>query len=223
MFVRLSYEIDDNTPSYGGKNSFKIKPLSLINEGNSANTSTWEIFNHLGTHIDFPYHFYQNGQTIEDFPEDFWIFSEDKIQVLEVNLSKNELLIKPENINVKNLHLDPEILFFKTDYGKFRAKEKYWKYNPGLDIETVNWIKKTFKDIKIIGIDSISISSWQHRDMGRQVHRELLDPKNPILIIEDMNLSKINNTTRFKMIHIAPLFVSKADGSPCTITAEVTN
>ena len=103
--IALNYKGLEYTPPY----------ISLIKDGGSANTAKWELFNHLGTHIDFPYHFYQNGQKIEDFPEDFWIFTEDKIQVLEVDLPKNDLLIKPDQINVKNLHLDPEILFFKTD------------------------------------------------------------------------------------------------------------
>lgn len=221
MFIKLSYNLDDNTPAYGGKDGFSSKPLSLINHGDSANTTKWEFFNHLGTHVDFPYHFYQNGQTIEDFPEDFWIFSGEKIQILEVNINDNNYLIKPEHINVKNLHLDPEFLILKTGYDRFRNNEKYWKYNLGLDIETVHWIKNTFKNLKVIGLDSISISSWQHRDIGREVHKELLNPKNPILIIEDMDLSKIKNTSKFKMIYVAPLMVSNSDGSPCTIFAEV--
>lgn len=221
MFIKLSYNLDGNTPAYGGKEGFSLKPLSLIKQGDSANTTKWEFFNHLGTHVDFPYHFYQNGQTIEDFSEDFWIFNGDKIQILEINIDENNFLIKPGHINIKNLNLNSEFLILKTGYDKFRTKEKYWKYNLGLDIETVKWIKKTFKNLRLIGLDSISISSWQHRDIGRKVHKELLNPKNPILIIEDMNLSKVNNATKFKMAYIAPLMVSKSDGSPCTILAEV--
>ncbi|GAF94079.1 unnamed protein product, partial [marine sediment metagenome] len=72
MFIQLSYKIDVETPAYGGKQGFLLTPLSSIEKGDSANTSKWEFPNHLGTHIDFPYHFFQNGQTVEDFPTDFW-------------------------------------------------------------------------------------------------------------------------------------------------------
>ena len=103
MFIRLSYTLNCDTPAYGGKDSFSSKPLNQIKNGDSANTSNWEFFNHLGTHIDFPYHFYQNGQTIEDFTDDYWIYTGDKIQVLDVDLDEKNLLIKPENVKIKLL------------------------------------------------------------------------------------------------------------------------
>ena len=75
MFIFLSYEIDLNTPIYGGKKGFLSKPSSSIEHGDTANTSKWEFPNHIGTHIDFPYHFYKNGQTVDDFTPDFWIIN----------------------------------------------------------------------------------------------------------------------------------------------------
>ena len=78
-----------------------------------------------------------------------------------------------------------------------------------------------FKKIRIIGLDSVSISSRQHRDAGRIVHKKLLNPKKPVLIIEDMNLTKITSKTRLKKIIIAPVMVSKTDGAPCKIIADV--
>ncbi len=223
MFIQLSYKIDADTPAYGGKEVFSSIPQSSIEKGDSANTTKWQFSNHLGTHIDFPYHFYQQGQTVEDFSEDFWIIEGNKIQILEANLHKGNLLIKPDNIYTKNLNLDVEFLIFQTGYSRYRSEEKYWKYNPGVDIETVEWIKKTFKKIRMIGIDSISISSWQYRDIGRKVHKKMLNPKKPILIVEDMNLLKVNKDTVFKRIYVAPLMISRSDGGPCTILAEVIN
>jgi len=221
MFIQLSYTIDANTPMYGGKEGFSSLPQSVIENGDSANTSKWQFPNHLGTHIDFPYHFYQNGQTVEDFPEEFWIVEGDRVQMFEVNIPKENHLIKPEHIDFSQVNRDAECIFLKTSYHKYRNEEKYWKYNPGISNQTTEWMKKTFKKLRIVGIDSISISSWQHRDMGRIVHKNLLDPKNPVLIIEDMDLSTITKDIIFKRVYIAPLMVYKSDGGPCTILAEV--
>jgi len=221
MFTYLSYTIDNTSPIYGGKKGFISTQQNSIEKGDTANTSKWEFPNHIGTHVDFPYHFYENGQTVEDFSEDFWIIKEDKIQILDISLKEDDLLIKPKHITNSNLNKDAEMLILKTGYSKYRKKEKYWKFNPGIDIDTAEWIKKTFKKIKILGIDSISISSWQHRDIGRIVHKKMLNPKNPTLLIEDMDLSRIDKDTNFKKIYIAPLIVKKTDGSPCTIIAEV--
>jgi len=150
-------------------------------------------------------------------------FDENKIQILEVCLPEKDLLIRPKHINNCHLNSNTEFLMFKTGFDRCRGEEKYWKYNLGVDIDTAEWIKKTFKRIRIIGLDSISISSWQHRDIGRKVHKKLLNPKKPILIVEDMNLSQVNKDTVFKRVYVAPLIISKSDGSPCTILAEVKN
>jgi kynurenine formamidase len=221
MFIFLSYKIDSDAPIYGGKTGFLLRTASSIKNGNNANTQKWELPNHLGTHIDFPYHFYENGQTSDFFPPEFWIFDGVKIQVLEVSLSEKKFLIEPEHIERHNFNSDADFLILKTGFGKYRNKEKFWKYNPGISVETAEWIIKNFKKIRVIGIDSISISSWQHRDIGRKVHKKLLNPKNPILIIEDMDLSKVNRDTIFKMIYVSPLMVSSSDGVPLTILAEV--
>ena len=221
MFILLSHKIDSITPVYGGKKGFSYALTSSIKKGDSANTQRWELPNHLGTHVDFPYHFYKNGQTVDDFPENFWIFNGNKIQVIEVDLPDKKFLIEHTSLANTNFKQDAELLILKTGIGKYRKKEKFWKYNPGISIEMADWIVNKFKIIKAIGIDSISISSWQHRDIGRQVHKKMLNPKKPILIIEDMDLSKIDKDTNFNRIYIAPLMVRKSDGAPCTIIAEV--
>jgi len=221
MFIFLSYKIDSNTPMYGGREGFILTKSSSIEKGDAANTSIWTFPNHLGTHIDFPFHFHQNGQTIEDFPVDFWKVNGEKIQIFEVNLPEGKMLINPEYLDNENLNKNAEFLIFNTGFGRYRNQDKYWKYNPGLSIKTADWIVNNFKKIKIIGIDSISISSWQHRDIGRKVHKKLLDPKKPKVFIEDMDLTNIKKNTIIKNIIIAPMMVKQSDGGPCTIIAEV--
>ena len=220
MLIFLSYKINSDTPIYGGGEGFASKKISSIEKGDTANTSQWMFSNHLGTHIDFPRHFHQNGQTIEDFSAGFWFLDGKKIQTLDIKLPEKTLLIEKDHFEKNNLNFDAEFLIFKTGCGIFRNKEKYWKYNPGISGNLSKWVIKNFKNLRILGIDSISISSWQHRDIGRKVHKELLDPKKPILFIEDMDLSKVDVNTRFKKIYISPLRVSNSDGCPCTIFAE---
>ena len=221
MIIQLSHKIDDSSPFYGGRKGFSYEHVSSIEKGDTANTQKWELPNHLGTHIDFPYHFYQNGQTIDDFPEDFWVFNGEKIQVLEVTVPENIFLIEPGHIQKHDFNFDAEFIIIKTGVGKYRNEEKFWRYNPGISVEMADWIISNFKNMRIIGLDSISISSWQHRDIGREIHKKLLNPKKPVLIIEDMDLSKVNGDTVIDKVFIAPVMVRKSDGEPCTILAEV--
>lgn len=221
MYILLSYPIDENAPMYGGKKGFLSKDMSSISKGDSANTSNLNFPSHLGTHIDFPRHFYNEGQTLEDFNLDFWFFKSKEIQLLDVKLNENNLLIKPEDIKTLNYDRNAKLILLKTGFGKCRQEKKYWEKNPGLSIEIAEWIKKEFKNVKIVGIDSISVSSYQNRTEGRTVHKKLLDPKNPILLVEDMDLSGISTNTIFKRIWISPLMIKESDGCPCTIIADV--
>lgn len=221
MIISLSYKIDSNTPVYGGGKGFTSKPVRSIKKGDTCNTSKWNLPSHIGTHIDFPYHFYENGQTIEDFPEEFWIVDGEKVQIIEVDLPDENLLVNTEHVKKTDFNYDAELIIVKTGYGKYRTQKKYETHNPGINDDLCNWILEKFKKIRIIGLDSVSISSRQHRETGRNVHKKLLNPKKPVLILEDMNLSKITSKTMFKKIIIAPVKVSKIDGAPCTIIAEI--
>lgn len=220
MYIFLSYKINQETPAYGGKKGFISEIQNSIEQGDSANTSFWNFSNHLGTHIDFPNHFYKNGQTLDDFSPDFWIYNRKDIQILETELPKNELLIKPNYI-INRYNQKAKVVFLKTNIGRYRNQKKYWKQNPGISPELVDWLRQTFHKIKIFGLDSISVSSWQHREIGRHVHKKFLNPDAPIILIEDMDLSKINQKTDINKLIIAPFRVSRENGCPCTIFADV--
>ena len=102
MLTFLSYKLNDTTPAYGGKTGFTSKPQSSIKNSDSANTSIWKFPNHIGTHIDFPYHFYDEGQTLNHLDEK-WIFKKDEIQILFIDLQEKDLLIKPEHVKNKKI------------------------------------------------------------------------------------------------------------------------
>lgn len=221
MLQLLSYIITEETPMYGGKTGFIPKKASSILKGDSANTSFWKLPNHLGTHIDFPYHFFEEGQKLEDFPLKFWFFDGESIEIIEVNLSENELLIGPENISKDHLNKDAELVLIKTGFGKYRSNERYWKENPGASIELAKWLRNNFNELRVLGLDTISVSSFQHRQEGRAVHKMLLNPKKPVLLVEDMDLSSLSESSSLTQIWICPLMVKGANGCPCTIIGDV--
>ena len=72
-------------------------------------------------------------------------------------------------------------------------------------------------NVRVFGFDTISVSSFKHRDVGKQAHREFLDPKRPILLLEDMNLCDVNSQTKLERVLIAPLRIEKCDGLPCSV------
>jgi len=88
-YLLLSHIISNETPSYGDRDRFYIEQTSKISDGASANSSKW-IFtsNHLGTHIDVPKHFFDNGMTITDYPANFWFCNQVQLVDIPINTAR---------------------------------------------------------------------------------------------------------------------------------------
>lgn len=216
----LSYLLDQNTPTYGNRNKFVTEKRSDISKGDVANDSTINTTVHIGTHIDMPYHFFEDGQTIENFDIDFF----QSKQVLFLEITPNDLIIKDELIE----QLDKieskekyEILIVKTGICYKRDTQQFWESNYGFDPSIANYLRGSFPKVRILGFDSISVSSFAHRMIGREAHKVFLDPSNPILLLEDMDLREIQEDSIIKKLTIAPLRIAKCDGLPCTVIVEI--
>lgn len=219
-FLYLSYILDEKTPTYGNRNKFISSKKSDISKGDIANDTTIETTVHIGTHIDMPYHFFENGQTIEDFTLDFFLSE----RVLFISLKPKELIIKYELIEklekIENKN-NYEFLIVKTGICSKRDTQEFWELNHGFDPSIAKYLRESFPYVRVLGFDSISVSSFAHRMLGREAHKAFLDPKNPILLLEDMDLREVTKNNIIKKLTIAPLRIAKCDGLPCTVIAEI--
>lgn len=218
--IWLSYSIDNNTPIYGGRNeNLNIYKTSSIKEGKIANDTKIESTLHVGTHIDMPCHFYEDGQSIEDFDIDYWFFSKP----LFIEVEPKNFVIKDELVGIldkiKNDNYD--ILIIKTGICAFREEEKYWRENYGFAPEIYEYLIEKFPSIRIMGFDSISISSWKDRSLGKVAHKAFLNPKKPILLLEDMDLNNISIEVDLEHVIVSPLRIIESDGLPCSVFANV--
>lgn len=212
--IYLSYSLANEIPVYGGRGSLNIRNIKSLYSGDSANVFSFTMENHWGTHIDAPNHFFENGLMVNDYPADFWFFKNP--MVMRIDLKQGELLGCSGWTDA--IKIETDIILFKSGWNKFRGLEKYSLENPGIHPEVGIYLRENYPNIKAIGIDWISISSFQNRELGRQVHRSFLDPKgssNPILIIEDMDLS--HDLRGLREVWAAPQRVEGIDSVPCTV------
>lgn len=211
----LSYFLDDKTPLYGGEIGISIKNDRNIAEGDTANTKRLAMHNHSGTHIDYPNHFFIDGKLSEAYSAEFWIFNSPYIVNYQaeanqiIGFSDDELETIPEDV---------DILIIKTGFGKYRNEEKYWKYNPGISPELALNLKTRFKKLRVFGVDLVSITSYQNREIGRACHRVFLSEPS-ILLIEDLDLRYLESQP--KKIIALPLLAKGLDGAPISIIAEI--
>lgn len=221
-YIRLSHVISQDTPAYGDRDKIFIKDNSSIQKGDTANSSCW-IFsnNHIGTHIDSPRHFASDGMKTQDFPIADFFFS--TIKMVDLSCSEGILIGIKEFEQVESqIPLDVELLIIRTGYEDYRKSPKYWNDSPGLAAELADYFRGKFPNLRCVGFDFISLTSWNYRPEGRISHRAFLCPENgakPLLVVEDMALGHIKSP--LKAVVIAPLLVEDGNGGAVTIFAEV--
>jgi arylformamidase len=214
-FISLSHWIGVDTPTYNNSGSFQRRNITSIINGNSANTEEWKFNNHIGTHIDYPFHFYEEGKKSSDFETSFYINKKIGFIKLEEMCRPGEIIsVKHIEKQCNNLSTEIEVLLLKTGFQKYRNNITYWAENPGYDKDLYNYFKKKFPKLKFFGFDTISLTSLLNRSMGKESHLAFLNNINPILVIEDMDLGKLNSNIIFEELIIAPIMIENSDGVP---------
>lgn len=218
--IYLSYILDESTPTYGDRNKFICEKRSDISKGDVANDSSIETTVHIGTHIDMPYHFFDDGQTVEDFDIDYFRFD----NILFVDMIPKNVIVKDDLISILN-KIDEknryDMLIVKTGICHKRDKKEFWETNYGFDPSIADYLRSEFPNIRVIGFDSVSVSSFSNRMLGREAHKAFLNPNSPILLLEDMDLTRLTKDSKILKLDIAPLRIANSDGLPCTIIAEM--
>jgi len=212
----LSYSLDINTHGYDGRKPFTISKSKSISRGDSCNTFFLNLPNHLGTHIDCPNHFYDSGKKVAQYEIEDFIFLRPVI--LDCLKSDNELV---SEIDIKKNYQKlrkADILLLRTGFYKFKKSSKYSIRNPGIAPEAAKFIREFLGNIRCVGIDTVSVSPYQNRILGRETHKIFFKnnfKSEPIRLIEDMNLSE--EMRNLKKIYVFPLLINDIDSSPCTV------
>lgn len=201
----------------GGGEGVLIESVRSMAGGDTCNALRFSMPCHAGTHVDLPFHFVRDGATVEAYPADHWVFSVAGVLHLpEVGPGEPLAPAIPEG------SLDPrlDLLIVKTGFGRHRGTPLYWESGPIILPEWADALRKAFPNLRAVGMDTISLSSWANRTVGREAHRQFLEGDRPLLLIEDMDLGALTPGCRLDRVVVAPLRLRQADGVPCTVIAE---
>ena len=217
-YILLSYGISIDTPLYGDTPAVEIIPKKCIATGDSCNTALVKLINHSGTHADAPKHFWDDGRFIADYDISEFIFHSPL--VIDCKKKPGDLIKIKDLGFLENQVQDCDILLFRTGFWQYRGNEIYRLKNPGISPELARYLRMECPRLRAIGLDTISVSSYMHRDLGRETHRILLQPNGypngALLLIEDMKFSQFK-LDALEQIIIAPLFLENADSAPCMV------
>jgi kynurenine formamidase len=162
---------------------------------------------HTGTHMDAPFHFNPNGQTIDQVEVNRYICN--NAILIKIQKNANEMITR-DNItsNSKYEIKEKDTVVFSTGWEKeIKQKDNYIRNNPGLSKDAAEYLVE--KKVNAIGIDCPSIDIGI--DSRLVAHKTLLS--NEILVIENLcNLYEFTNG-KFTLL-VTPLKLVGASGSP---------
>ena len=221
--IYLSHVLTEDTPLYGASGEVKIQRSRCIDAGDTSNNSNLALPAHAGTHIDAPFHFDHSGRTLDSYSADFWYTQ--KIKLLEISVSKAQLVdLSVLGDKINEIPKDCECLLLKSGFEVQRQDnpQDYMTAGPGIGADLAQWLREN-RQLRFVGMDFVSTSSFQHREIGRETHRIFLKEdyadSPPILLIEDMALQAIDKSPA--SIHIVPIRFENSDGAPVTVIAEL--
>jgi kynurenine formamidase len=198
----LTHPIYDGMPVFPGEKGPALRQLATIGE-NGYRVKWMEMGSHTGTHIDAPAHLLPEGKTLDQYPVSHF-------------RGKAAIISVPEGIHTIGLSclqaFQPEIsasefILLRSGWSKYWGNPGYFSGFPVLSGEAARWL--TGFEIKGIGLDTISADPVTSQSLP--VHHILL--RAGLIIIENLCFPEDFQATT-GILHIFPLLVTEADGSP---------
>ena len=210
----LSHPISEHTTVPVGARQPRFEREKCKANGDSCETNWVAFSNHSSTHIDSPSHFISGGKTLTDFMPDDWHF--DHVTLVDwlpdaAGLLKAERL---ESLSPGDLAAT-DLLLIRTGAEQRRSERWYADEGPGIHPDLARELAACMPNLRAVGLDAISVSPFQHRELGRETHRILLSHE--IILIEDMRLSTLASAP--DKVIAAPLLLESLGGAPATVFA----
>jgi arylformamidase len=197
----ITLTLSPDLPVWLGDPAYEIERVQRIDKGDNANVSSFRMSAHMGTHVDAPDHFLNNGKTVEQLSLSILNGRAYVLHLPDVNLITAEIL--------ENAEIPPRTrrILFKThnsDYWAQQLKEFQTNF-VALSPDAAQYLVD--RGVKLVGIDYLSIAPYRQ---GLHTHQILL--KAGIVILEGLDLSTVSQG-RYSL-YCLPLKLAGSDGAP---------
>jgi len=190
-----------------------MRPCQQIAAGDSSNITEIRLSSHVGTHIDAPYHFIQEGKTIDQLPLEHFT---GPAVTISVERQAGES-ITPDDLSRADVRAGDIVLLHTGWSRKFESPE--YQRHPFLVQDTADWLVD--HKVKMLGIDCVNVEmpvADRPPDYARPIHHTLL--RNEVLIIENLtNLDRIAGQR--VRLYAFPIPYRGCDGAQARVVAEV--
>ncbi|CAM3722384.1 cyclase family protein [Alkalicoccus chagannorensis] len=194
MLIDISQYIEEAMEVWPGDEAVQFRTTMSISEGEAVNVSAVTMSTHTGTHMDAPFHYDQDGITIEDVPLDACIGT---CRVIEMY---GEDTITAAHLESHKPFSETRLLIRTSDHG--HGYEQF----PVLTAEAVHLLAE--EGIRLIGIDGPSIDPLESKVLpAHHACRE-----NRIIILEGLRFREARAGTYD--LAAQPLALKGRDGAP---------
>ena len=210
----LSHPIYHHMPRIPILPEVEVSCLFSMAEGKPLNISELKLATHAGSHIDAPYHAFQDGRTIDRIPLETFV---GRGAVIPVQRGGGEAITAADLENSGVAVERGDILLVQTGWDAHFTGPEYLMY-PYLGEDACGWIVE--RGVKLVALDCISPDmplSQRPPDFAYPAHRTLL--RHDVPIVENLRNFGAVEGTRFRVIAF-PLAVRGGDGAQARVVAE---
>jgi len=203
QFYDITMNLHSQFPVWPGDSPGFIEKTSSLKKGHIYTSSNIRSSLHWGTHIDAPYHLYENNWTVDQIPLDALI---GEAQVIEIPRLKRITAAQLEKYNIRPKNR----VLFKT------RNSNFWNHSYSFRKDFTALTPDAAKilvalEIKLVGIDYFSLDLYDAQELP--VHR-ILYQKN-IVGLELLDLRNVE-AGNYHLICL-PMKIRDGDGAPARV------
>lgn len=197
----ISLNVEEGLPIWPGDPPLRVERWASMAKGQPANVSKLSACVHLGTHVDAPLHFIEDGAPVERLS-----LKDLNGRAYVVHLPQASVLDEA-TLTQAGIPTRTRRVLFKTRNSKLwaRREKQFQKDFVALDRSGARWLVK--RGVRLVGVDYLSVATW---DDQAETHRILLGAG--VVIVEGLDLSSVG-PGRYEL-HCLPVKLVGCDGAP---------
>jgi arylformamidase len=204
MIYDVSVQLSNDLPVWPNGPPIRLESTPHLSKDKSytIHETFIQISSHMGTHIDAPYHFVENGRRLNEIPLERLVGKATVFEFPGVR-SIGERDLRPLNWDAV------ERVLFKTENSKHWHDGTFYEEFVYLEPEGARFLIE--RGVQLVGIDYLSIEKF--RAERHLTHFALLEKE--VVVIEGLDLSRVG-PGEYSMVAL-PLNLLGTDGGPTRV------
>lgn len=210
--IDLSYPLEHGQLNFPWDPKISVLPHNTVSSI-GYNITEVSLSTHQGTHLDAPFHFYDDGKTIDQIQLDRFYGSTVLVDLAQSGYLEAKTPITVEMFEPhENKFRQGAKIVYRTGWDRMFGQPEFFSDFPTLTLEATRWIAE--RKIGMLGMDTPTPSTdW------KECHLILLKEDVELVIVESLtNLDQLPD--QFTFIGF-PLNIKGRDGAPIRAVALV--